>query len=107
MEREGGENALSSFSCACVAASMVATSKAQAGGLFCLAMSLRSFSLLGSTLSVYGGVKLGSALAVLDFGHLGSGLSFRSFVRGGEAVRRSVFERNALGGARREIVSVH
>lgn len=42
---------------------------------------MRSFSRLGSSLSVYGISKFGSSMSLLDFFHLGSTVSFRSFVR--------------------------
>lgn len=49
-------------------------------------MSLRSYRRCGSTLSLFGVVRLASSLSVLDFNHFGSTLSVRSFTRLGSCL---------------------
>eukprot|EP00445_Apocalathium_hangoei_P063519 CAMPEP_0204113546 /NCGR_PEP_ID=MMETSP0361-20130328/3722_1 /ASSEMBLY_ACC=CAM_ASM_000343 /TAXON_ID=268821 /ORGANISM="Scrippsiella Hangoei, Strain SHTV-5" /LENGTH=371 /DNA_ID=CAMNT_0051063927 /DNA_START=64 /DNA_END=1179 /DNA_ORIENTATION=+ len=61
------------------------------------ALSVRSYTRLGSSLSVFGVVRLGSTLSVLDFAQVGSTLSVRSWLRLGSAL--SVFDFAHLGSS--------
>ena len=57
--------------------------------------SVRSFLRIGSTLSAYGMIRLGSTLSVLDSVCLGSTMSLRGFARFGSAL--TVFGRSRMG----------
>lgn len=60
-------------------------------------LALRSFARLGSTLSLFGMARLGASLSVLDVMPLGSSVSLRSFSRFGSAL--SVLDFTNLGSS--------
>lgn len=60
------------------------------------ALSVRSMSRLGSSLSLFGGLIMGASLSVFDFATVGSSLSLRSFSRFGSSM--AIFSTFQLAG---------